>query len=79
MCICNFFYQVHRRMEVGDVFETVEAFQKKAIADAGTTRIEVERGGGGKGGGGFRGCVWGSTEETKGVGGVGWCSWWKGI
>jgi len=32
-------------MEVGDMFETVEAFQKKAIADAGTTRMEVERGG----------------------------------
>jgi len=45
MCICNYFYQVHRRMEVGDMFETVEAFQKKAIADAGTTRMEVERGG----------------------------------
>ena len=56
MCICNCFYQGHRRMEVGDVFETVEAFQKKAIADAGTIGIEVERG---------------SKEVARGVGGKG--------
>jgi hypothetical protein len=43
-------------MEVGDVFETVEAFQKKAIADAGTKGIEVERG---------------SKEVARGVGGNG--------
>ena len=43
-------------MEVGDVFETVEAFQKKAIAHAGTKGIEVERG---------------SKEVARGVGGKG--------